>query len=549
MKFTKLLIALVSFVFLVSAVSAINISVQGSPVIPSSASTTATSFQITFVLNNTGTTGTVDFSNSTLTSPSSSSISFSPASGTSISANTLQSFTATVNFPAGTGNVAGTILAVPSSSSNSNVSIAFSVPRVAPTTTNRTFCDNGRLGTNLSLDSLDINSDGDKDEEWKPLDKITVEVDVNNDGDSNLRDVIVELGIFDSSGNDVTNDFDFSNADEEKFDVGTINDGDSETAKFEFEVAGDIDEGDYIIVAKAYSKKAGESNLCTDSYAGNDEETISVEAESDEGKFITFREIKFSPTEATCGDSVTMTFDAVNIGQDDQDQTLISVTSNDLKIDESIEIRKNLNTGDKERISITFAVPSGLADRLYNINFNAEYDYRNGLYRESLDDEYRISYKVFGCSLSNSGSSGNAPVVIGATLASDAKAGEELVVKSTVTNTATTSGTFILDVKNLASWASLEDISDRIFTLSAGESKTVEITLLPNEDASGEQSFNIEVSQGDKKETRSVVVDLGSAPSGSFSSLAENKLAWIIGIVNVILIILIIVVAVKISRR
>src|SRR3989344_7391361 len=73
----------------------------------------------------------------------------------------------------------------------------------------KSFCNSGAVGGNLSLNNVDISSSGDDDEDWKALDEITIEVDVKNDGNDDVDDVFVELAMFDSSGRNVVNDFDF----------------------------------------------------------------------------------------------------------------------------------------------------------------------------------------------------------------------------------------------------------------------------------------------------------------------------------------------------
>ena len=215
----------------------------------------------------------------------------------------------------------------------------------------KTFCKSGEVGTNLTISDVDVNSDGEDDLEWRPLDKVTVEIDLDNDGDNDLRNVQVELGLLDSSGRNVVGQLEFTDADDEKKDIGTINENDNEKVTFEFVVPADYDEGNYKLAVKAYSKTLGEDKMCADtSSALSDDsfQTIDVVRESDEGKFIVFDNIKFSPTEATCTDTVSLTFDAVNVGDQDQDQVRVFIKSSALKIDTSLEIRDNLNQGDKK---------------------------------------------------------------------------------------------------------------------------------------------------------------------------------------------------------
>ncbi|MDO8564003.1 MAG: putative S-layer protein [Nanoarchaeota archaeon] len=417
----------------------------------------------------------------------------------------------------------------------------------------KTFCKNGEVGTNLTISDVNINNDRGDDFEWKPLDKIKVDVDVDNNGDNNIRNVQVEIELLDSSGKTVVKKLEFSDADDQKKDIGTINENDHEKATFEFVVPADFDEGNYKLAVKAYSKTLGEDKMCADTSSTLSDtsfQTVEVIRESDKGKFIVFDNIKFSPTEATCTDSVTLSFDAVNVGDQDQDQVRVFIKSSALKIDTSVEIRDNLNQGDKKTLSYTFDVPAGLADKLYTIELSSEYDYRKSTdsYKESSDNAKQVLYKVFGCTPVVNAQN---KVTINAALTSDAQAGLPLTVKATVTNNQGTSGIFSVSVKGYESWSDLDTVSDRIVQLANGQSKDITLSFNVDEKASGEQSFILET-KSDSGETQQKEIVVNVEPKAGFSlgnAFEGNGLIWVIGIINVILIVLIIVVAVKLSNR
>ncbi len=424
------------------------------------------------------------------------------------------------------------------------------------------FCSAGSQGGNLTLRDVKIDNQGDgKDDEWQLLDTVEVEVEVKNDGDDTMDDVFVEIGLFDSNGDNVVSDLDFEDADEEEKDVGNIRDGDTETVTYRFKVPADIEDGSYKLVVKAYSDDLGENAECTDesSDLSNDiYEAVSIERESDEGKFIAFDDIVISPTEATCGDLVSLSANAFNIGDEDQDQLRVNLVSREFNLDEFVEIRNDVDQGDKESVNFEFLVPREMQDGSYQLRLSADYDYRSGTYRESSDEETTVLLRILGCSPTtpptNDGGEGNV-AAISATLDSDAVAGEELIVRTTVTNLKSESATFAIDASGFSSWASLDNISERMLNLGAGESKDVVFTFNVDEDAEGRESFAVDVQSGDQTQTREIEVNIQSAStidggvSGGLSGLGDNTFLWIIGIVNVILIILIIVVAVRISRR
>ncbi|MBX4212327.1 putative S-layer protein [Candidatus Pacearchaeota archaeon] len=426
---------------------------------------------------------------------------------------------------------------------------------VASLTAENTFCKNGPQRDNLTIDTVNINNNGEGDDtEWKPLDTITVEVRIRNQGDSDVSDVDVKLGLFDSEGRNKIGDLDFTNTDEETINLGRINNGDRETATFEFKVPADVTTGDYKLAVKAYSNKVGESNLCVDSSSdlSNDIfESIDITPESDEGKFIAFDNVVVNPEQATCGDTVDVNFDVANVGDQDQDQVQVTMVNRELGIDLSREIRNNLDQGDRQSLSFTFSVPSAATDKTYNLELRSNYDYRNGVYRQHSDEGTLVPIKVFGCSVSGgTGSgSGNSNVAISASLESDAKAGSPMTVKVSVTNRGTSSAQQIINVKGYESWATLDSISDRVVSLAPGESKDITLKFNVDKSASGDKTFTVDSQSGTSVQSKDVVVTIAGSSGFSLGTLAGNPLVWIIGIINVVLIVLIIVVAVRLSQR
>lgn len=415
-------------------------------------------------------------------------------------------------------------------------------------TFNKGFCSNGQVGNNLSITEIDISNSGDDDETWRPLDKVIVEVKVENIGNNDVKEVTVKLGLINSDGTDKAGSLDFSNTDEEKINLATLNDGDEEKATFEFTVPADFDDGSYKLAVKAFSDKSGvkESKECTDTIDGELFQDISVERESDDQKLIAFDNVDVSPIEVTCGDSVLINFDTVNVGDSDQDQVKVNLFNQEMKIDLSQEFRDNVDSGDVRSTSFSFQVPEGIQDKTYILLLNADYDYRNGVYREHSDTETRVPIKVIGCSLSSSGNT----LSISASLQSDAKPGQDLVVRSTIKNIGSTSGTFVISPTGFDSWATLSSISTRTLTLQPGESKDVTMTFNVDESASGTNTFRISAQSGDHVEDRQVSVNIAESSSGlSGFSLGDNWLIWVIVIVNIILIVIIVLVAIRISRR
>ena len=417
-------------------------------------------------------------------------------------------------------------------------------------TIEKTFCKNGEVG-NLSVTSVNINSDGSEDETWQPLDEVEVEVDVENtDNDNDVDDVIVQLALYDSAGSNMGDDLDFSNSGKDEIKLGNLNDGEDDTATFTFKVPADLDEGSYRLAVKAYSDGDEEIHCAdrSDDLDNNFYNVIKVEKESDDEKTIIVDDIKL-PTESLCGEVVTGSFTVSNIGTDNQDQVLVEMFNNQLSLKEDFEIRNNLNEGDQETIDFSFTLPSsGLESKFYPIQFVTNYDYDedDNTYDTTSDKVFQTGLKVIGC---GGASTSGGDIIITADLDSDAKAGETLVVSSPIKNTGSSVKTVTVDVTGYDSWASLESISKEVLSLEPGESETLTIEFNVDEDASGTQSFTIETDTAGKIETQEVEVNIATTSSGFKFDFGGNTLIWIIVLVNVILIVLIVVVAIRLSRR
>ncbi len=425
------------------------------------------------------------------------------------------------------------------------------VEDTATITSTKSFCKAGSVGGNLSITRIKIDSNGDKNEVWKPLDVVDIEVTVDNIGKDDINDVFVKLALFDSTGSNQVSDLVFENTDEEEIDVGRIRDSNDESVTFTFKVPADFEDGSYKLAIKAFSDDLGESVECvdkSDEFSDNDLfENIDVEKQDDVGKFIAFDNIEITPTNPSCGDSVTISFDAFNVGEDEQDQIKVNLRSSELNLNLEREIRENLDLGDKASVSFDFIVPNNLQDKLYRLELDSDYDYNNGVYKESSDDSTPVSLNVIGCS----GTPTEDVASVSANLDSEAVAGEELIVSVVIKSLLNQEADFVIRLDGYQSWAIINSVSDRLIHLNKGESKEITISFNINDDASGDQDFSLEVIGNGKSTTEDITVsDIQGTESPTFDlGLRGNNLLWIIGIINVILIILIIIVAVRVSRR
>jgi hypothetical protein len=418
----------------------------------------------------------------------------------------------------------------------------------------KSFCESGAAGGNLSITKAKINNEDGKDSDWKLRNRITVEVKVRNDGTNTVKDVSIDLGLFDDQGNDRSNDLDFISSDEQTSEVGSISDGNDETVTFEFQVPVDMVTGNYRLAVKAYSTSLGETKECTDtssSLNSNVYQDINIDPEDKKERFISIENIDM-PTQAVCGSPVSGSFQIFNVGEDNQDQILVKIDSAQLGLRQEIESKTSLDQGEDRKLDFHFNVPSNLKDGTYTVNFKPQYDYRNGVYREESEETFTASLAVIGCNFVDINNQAS-PIVITASLDSEVKAGSKLVVSSIIKNSGTGTLNVILDAKGFQSWSSLDSISKRVLTLAPGQSESITLTFNVNADVSGSKSFLIEASANGSVESQEVEVKFPTATTSdniNFSSLTSGSgLIWLIIAVNVVLVLLIVFAVIKIARR
>ena len=146
--------------------------------------------------------------------------------------------------------------------------------------------------------------------------------------------------------------------------------------------------------------------------------------------------------------------------------------------------------------------------------------------------------------------------MVSASLESGGEAGEELVVRATITNTGISQASYLVNAAGFASWADSANLDPNSFTLNVGASRDVLITLNIRDDASGNQAFELEViSENELLISQPVSVTIKESSAGFLTGrilggLGEgNSFLWILGLLNVVLVVVIIVVAVRVMRR
>ncbi len=452
-------------------------------------------------------------------------------------------------FELGKYSTDSTITAV----NDSNTSIT--EDRTLTTSFMNSFCELGTIDdSNLDL-NIEINNlgQGEEDEEWLPLDRIKVQVELENDKNIDLDNVVFELALIEKdSGKNIADDLIWLSEDEEEIEIGDIDEDEKEEHEFEFKVPADlgIDENDYILMIKAYPEDDEEltcidfSNDLSKTYFENIK--VTREEEDDRMVIIDLDEVD-EFIEAPCGATIVLEVDVYNIGDEDQEQTEVNLYNSKLGLDLYEVIREDLDQGDSERIEFTFRLPEDAEEKQYDLEIINYYDY------DDDDDDYDENSETFFVYLRIKG---NCQIEITepritAELDSEtpnAVAGEQVIIKATIKNNGDEKTEYTISTIGNSAWSSLVDISPKTITIEAGESEDVEITLDLDSDIEGDKEFIIKATYGEEQQTKEQKVALtitngtGANITGSVVAdhIRKNGFIYAIVIINIILIIAII---------
>ncbi len=404
------------------------------------------------------------------------------------------------------------------------------------------FCEYGNSGELLiSIKDVQVLEGGfGEDKEWFLFDSVEVEVQVQNKGNEDVEDIVLEWGLYNTQSGEWTIEID----EEDEFD---LDEGDKETLTFTFTLDDSLDEdledlkkGDYIIYVRITGEIAD----------GDDEGENTCSSDSETGKLITEKNfvvlsnIKV-PEVAQCNSEVQILGDAWNIGSSDQDDVYVNIYSKELGIDEDVVVG-DIDSFDSSDFEFSLSLPEDVEEKRYYLTLTV-YDEDDDVYENGNDDK-----SVSTVTLNVKGGCAVAKASVNAVLESGGQAGKLMVVKATITNTGNKVAYYSLNVAGYTGWASSATLDKNALTLNAGDSAEVLLNFDVKKEALGTNIFYLEVLSGNELiVNQPVQVEITKKTWGITGNLisGDNKYIWGIGLLNLILIVLIIVIAVRIARK
>jgi len=380
------------------------------------------------------------------------------------------------------------------------------------------------------------------DNEWYPQDDIEVDVRVeNNNNNDKIRNIVLEWGLF----NKKTGKWTIEVSDEKDFD---LKDGDEKIVTLKFKLdnmdedLSDLDNGDFVFYARAkgdVDEDAGDRAVCS---SASDTTTIAIESD-----FVILSDVQLPETNA-CGSQTQVTADVWNIGDSDQTDVYVVLYNKELGINQKVTIG-DVDKFDNVKLDVLVNVPQNVEEKSYALTMSV-YNEDSQVFQNSNDDYSKAEYtlKVFG-------SCSNLPLAsVAANLQSEAKAGQELIVKATVANTGSVQKTFGIELTGYEDWATLVSVDKTTLDLKSKATGDVLVTLKVNKDVSGEKSFNLLVKDGVKILSQPVTAtfeksSILSTLTGLVTGAGDNLYLWGIGALNLVLVLVIIFVAIKVVKK
>ena len=412
----------------------------------------------------------------------------------------------------------------------------------------RPYCDNVSNNGNLRTEITDVkilSGFGDDDNYWYPMDEVEIELNIENDGNWDVKSIDVDWALYTTDGKKIADD---------ELSTFKLKEGDDKTLTFKIKLDENIDDfenQDVVLFVKA--KGTIDDNASVhDNEDTCDSDSTQVQMITDDNFVIlenfelsgvALEDLTLENYSVICGEEIEFIAEVWNTQSDDEQDVSVSVYNKELGINQIVEIG-DVDAFDKETLSVKVKLPSKIENKWYSLLFEV-LDEDGDVFENSEDgiSNYNVKFKVEGCNV-------KVAPLISAELGSEAKSGQELTVKTVVTNPGNSEVKYNVKISDYADWAELITPENTEIILKSGESKEISITFDTNKKAVGEKTFNVEVLSGNEvvaKQPFAVTLEKSTTEVKDF--IVKNwKLIGII-LLNLILVIAIIAVIVKIYRK
>ena len=222
---------------------------------------------------------------------------------------------------------------------------------------------NFELTIDTTSDIVEVElDDDDLDDELEPGETFHFEIDVENIADYDLEDIVVKVWVIDiDSGDDLS----------EKASKFDLDQGDVDDVRFEFQVPLSVDEEEFDIKVRVEGEDKDDSS---NTFKVTKIFRNQVDVVKDNSYEVYFDDIDLSSTDLRCGSQFMVSFDLINIGDNNLDDMYIKLFINELNLEYTSEtFDLDYNDDDDRDRSLQFNVklPSTLDKDSYEMKFYA----------------------------------------------------------------------------------------------------------------------------------------------------------------------------------
>ena len=118
------------------------------------------------------------------------------------------------------------------------------------------------------------------------------------------------------------------------------------------------------------------------------------------------------------------------------------------------------------------------------------------------------------------------------------RGGESALFPIVIQNDASSSKTYVLSESGVSNWGSATFEPGNVVNVAAGQSETVQLRLNADENASGQQTFNVNIESGDDETSFNALVDIKEAQQEEKGTDLRTVLEWALVLLIAVLVIL-----------
>ena len=404
------------------------------------------------------------------------------------------------------------------------------------------------------LDIADIESNtvagwGEDDDFWYPLDEVEVTFEVQNEGNHDIENIEIEVCLYDSEDQKCILDERDMDLSEDDFDL-------DEDDELEITLNFIVEPEELNVDNEKYQLHISAVGKIDDRNSANDGKVTGISEYKEFDiiieDFAIVDDVRFSSSQLSCGEELTVSGDLWNVGDSDfdDDEVYLYVEFVGLGYSEVIEFSKGIDSLEKEEFQLRMNIPEEIEEKMYRVSFEVYNDEdldNNDLYENSERDEavYSAFFQVRGSCVTIK------PTLDAEIVSEEVRAGKDFVFRSTFTNPGNERITLNLFSEGHEEWSTLGRINPSVLILEAGESKEATFTYNLNKDVEGEKIFVVKAVNSEGKVVLENPISTGEIQSANLLSKLPNVSSRVLGMVllNAILVLVIIIVLVRTAKR